>query len=282
MTRNRLVVCLLAAAAIGGIGRATAMRAETTRTVYLSAVDSKGAPISDLKAADLTVKENGTDRAVASLQPASGPMDVAIIVDDGGSGAYAAGVLQLLQALGGNADFSMRRFNPQAAKILDYGASDMAVVQAALNQIGPRGKLLGEGGQLAEAIDAAGRELLQRKSPRRAIVVLTLSGEGPQQNATSMMDELQASGAILSVVHATGANLGLVTGDGPRQSGGRVEAAGAASAVTSAMTRITDALKNQYELKYTLPDGVKPSDRVAISTSRKGVVLLAPTRIPDK
>jgi hypothetical protein len=155
-------------------------------------------------------------------------------------------------------------------------------MQAALNQIGSRGKLLGGGAQLADAITEAGKELLQRKTPRRAIVVLTLSGEGQQQNATAMLEELAASGAVLSVIHATGANLGLVTGDGPRQSGGRVEAAGAASAVTSAMTKITDALKNQYELKYTLPDGVKPSDRLSVSTSRKGVVLLAPTRIPDK
>jgi hypothetical protein len=35
-------------------------------------------------------------------------------------------------------------------------------------------------------------------------------------------------------------------------------------------------------LTYTLPDGVKPSDRLSVSTIRKGVSLFVPSRIQDK
>jgi len=35
-------------------------------------------------------------------------------------------------------------------------------------------------------------------------------------------------------------------------------------------------------LTYTIPDGVKLSDRLSLTTSRKDVKLLAPTRLPDK
>src|ERR1041385_9065461 len=45
-----------------------ARRAETTRTVYISATDSKGSPVTDLTASDLVVKEDGKERVIASLQ----------------------------------------------------------------------------------------------------------------------------------------------------------------------------------------------------------------------
>src|ERR1700730_17550046 len=114
MTLRQIVPFILPAAIVGGTLPVAATRAETPRTVYLSAVDSKGAPVTDLTAADLVGKEGGTDRTIATLQPATAPMDVAILVDDSGSGVYQAAVLQSLQALGGQAQFSIRRLSPQA------------------------------------------------------------------------------------------------------------------------------------------------------------------------
>jgi hypothetical protein len=52
--------------------------------------------------------------------------------------------------------------------------------------------------------------------------------------------------------------------------------------VPAALAKIADNLMNQYVLTYTLPDGVKPNDRLSVSTSRKGVRVLAPTRVPDR
>ena len=43
-----------------------------------------------------------------------------------------------------------------------------------------------------------------------------------------------------------------------------------------------DELMHQYLVTYTLPDGVKPSEKLSVSVKRKGVTLRAPTRIPDK
>ena len=56
--------------------------AEVTRKVYISASDSKGAPITDLTAAEITVKEGGKERTVAGLVPATAPVHVAILVED--------------------------------------------------------------------------------------------------------------------------------------------------------------------------------------------------------
>jgi hypothetical protein len=283
MTLTRTATLLaLAAAAAGLSSRVAATRAETQRTVYVSATDSKGAPVTDLKATDLSVKEGGQERTIVGLKIPTDPMDVAILVEDRGTGNYQQGVLQFLQAVGEHGKFSIRQFSPQAVKILDYGDTEISAIQGALDKLGRRGKIDGEGEQIIDAISVAAKELQQRKAARRVIMLFTVSGEGKTRNPDIVMNELAASGAILHVVHQTNADIGLVTGDGPKQSGGRIEQAGAVTAIQAGVTKITDALANQYALTYTLPDGVKPSDRVSVSTNRKGISLLAPSRIPDK
>jgi hypothetical protein len=77
-------------------------------------------------------------------------------------------------------------------------------------------------------------------------------------------------------------NLNEVLGDGPKQSGGGRDEIIAAASVLTGLQNLAEALKRQYLIEYTLPDGVKPSDKLSVSVKRKGVTLHAPTRIPDK
>jgi hypothetical protein len=44
------------------------------------------------------------------------------------------------------------------------------------------------------------------------------------------------------------------------------------------MQRIAAELVNQYEISYTLPPGVAPSDRISVSSKRQGVTVRAPSR----
>ncbi len=282
MAWKRTVLFVLAAAVVVGLaGHVKAKVAETPRTVYLSATDSKGAPVTDLTTADLAVKEGGQDRTIASLKEATAPMEIAILDDDDGSGFFLAGILQFLQAIGDHAVYSISDFNPQFAKIMDY-TNDVGPIQGALDRIGRRGKVQRDGELVTDAISLTSKELQQRKAARRVMLFLTLSGEGQTRNPDITMNDLLASGAMLNVVHHSNAKIGLTLGDGPKLSGGRIEQVGAISAVPAAITKIADTLMHQYALTYTLPDGVKPSDRVSVTTSRKGVTLFAPSRISDK
>ena len=77
-------------------------------------------------------------------------------------------------------------------------------------------------------------------------------------------------------------NLNEVLGDGPKQSGGRREEIVAATGIASGLQQLAESLKHQYLIEYTLPDGVKPSDKLSVSVKRKGVTVRAPTQIPDK
>ena len=68
---------------------------------------------------------------------------------------------------------------------------------------------------------------------------------------------------------------------GPSQSGGRRQEVITATALAAALQQAAEDLAGQYEVTYESPAGAKPGDRLAISTRRKGVVLLAPTRLPN-
>jgi hypothetical protein len=275
----RHILSLALAATTAGFTGLSATPAETTRKVFIAASDGK-APITDLKAEDLTVKEGGKDVKIASLTPATEPMDIVLLVDDGGTGAYQAGVLQFLQAMMGKAKFSISQFTPQAVKLIE-NTDDVKLIQGALDKLGPRGKISTQGQQMVEAIDIAAKALQQRGAVRPVILVLTLNG-GQSDNPDFAMKTLQSTGAMLNVVFLQNSDIGQVLGDGPRQSGGRIEQIGAVSAIAPMITRMTETLLNQYALTYTLPDGVKPSDRVAVATSRKGLTLYAPRAIPAK
>ena len=252
------------------------------RKFYFSAIDSKGVQVTDLPAAELTVKEGGKERAIAEVKRATAPMHVSLFVDDEGQGAFQVAVAQFFQALLNQAKFAVSIMNPQPIKVADYTA-DPSELRAALGRMGHRGKVDVDGEQIVEAVGGAAKELQQLQAGRPVIVVLSASGEAAVSNQSdNALNSLRASGASLHVVFVTNIELGKVLTDGPKQSGGMIQQLARGVPVAPVLAKIAENLKNQYVLTYTIPDGVKLSDRLALTTSRKDVKLIAPTRLPDK
>jgi hypothetical protein len=282
MTRWIAVVVVVSTVTLAGGATGAAKRAETIRQVYISATDASGAPVADLTAADVAVKEDGKERPVASLQPAAAPMQVAILVEDAGVGAFQSGVAQFVQKSIGQGQFSITVLTPQATLVVDF-TDDVAALKTALGRLGPRGRVQTDGDQMLDAIARAAKSLQQRKAERPIILALTGTGGQPHSvEPTDVLTTVRSSRAQLNVLFVTGAEVGMVLGDGPGQSGGRIEQVGSAPAIAAALIKIADRLQRQYLLTYTLPDGVKPSERLSVSTSRKGITLTAPSRIATK
>jgi hypothetical protein len=162
-----------------------------------------------------------------------------------------------------------------------------------------------------EAIQQATKDV-QHEDRRPAIVVLRLGGEAASEiTGNSVREDLRKSGAVLYVVSAAGAqgsappqargtdavsiqqgqmrdtelaegqfNLNQVLGDGARESGGRHDQV---IATTHAKTveQVAEELLHQYEIKYAVPDGMKPGDKISVTTKRKGVTVHAPSRVPN-
>jgi VWFA-related protein len=279
-----------------------------TRTVYVSATDKQGIAVTDLQASDVEIKEGGKVREIVSAAPATIPLRIALLVADQGTGAFQLGLGRFMQRLLGHAEFQLVSVIVQPETLVDFSHNGPDL-SAALARLGPRGRQ--QGGQLMEAIQDA-TTAVQHDGRRPVIVVVRLGGEAASAlSADDVREQLRKSGAMLYVVSAAGAqaaapsqargtdalsvqqgqfrdaelaegafNLAAVLGDGAKESGGHHDQV-IATTLSKALEQLADELLHQYEITYTLPDGVKPSDRLSVSSKRKGVTLRAPSRLPN-
>jgi len=275
------------------------LAAQDTRRVYVSALDRDGNVVVDLTAADLAVKESGKVRTVLSLEPALAKMQIAIIVDDNGTGLFRVAVARFIESLLGRAEFSISTVTGQTMKLVDY-TTDARELSEAIHKLGARPST-NDGNQLLDGITGTSLDMAKRRAGRPIIVALTVGGDDvtPMQ-PDDALDELRRSGAQLYVVsvlnsamRATtaptrpadmlneGHALHAVLGDGPKRSGGSRQEISAMAGVDPGLQKLAELLKRQYVIEYSLSGG-KPSSRIDISTKRKGVTLRAPTHVPDK
>jgi VWFA-related protein len=278
-----------------------------TRTVHVSATDKQGNAVTDLQATDVEIKEGGKVREIVSAAPATIPLRIALLVADQGTGAFQLGIGRFMQKLLGHAEFQLVSVVVQPEKLVDF-SHDGRELSAGLSRLGVRGRQ--PGAQLMEAIQDAIRDV-QHEARRPVIVVMRFGGEAASSlSADDVREQLRKSGAILYAVSAAGAqgaapsqargtdavsvqqgqfldaelaegafNLAAVLGDGAKDSGGHHDQV-IATTHAKALEQLADELLHQYEITYTLPDGVKPSDRLSVSSKRKGVTLRAPSRLP--
>jgi VWFA-related protein len=283
--------------------------ARQTRTIYVSVTDKNGAAVTDLQAADFEVKDGGKVSAIVNVAPAEIPLRIALLVADQGTGAFQLGTGRFMQKLLGHAEFALYSVIVQPEKLIDF-SHEGSELSAALKRLGPRGRETGSA-QLLEAILEATKEV-QHEDRRPAIVVMRLGGEGPTTlNGNDVRDALRKSGAVLYAVSAAGAQgsaptqvrgtdavsvqqgqlrdqeltdgqfaLNQVLGDGAKDSGGRHDQV-IATTHAKAIEQVAEELLHQYEIKYALPDGAKPSEKISVSTKRKGVTIHAPSRVAN-
>ncbi|MCC7043731.1 MAG: hypothetical protein IT183_07710 [Acidobacteria bacterium] len=282
----RILTCsifagILALATIRPTAAPDPARAEIARRVFFSATDARGLPVTDLTAADLTIREGGRERAVATLGPAPGTLQISILVDDAGQGFFEGPVGYFVGRMAARAEIAISMLNPQPYTLVDF-TTDPPTLLAAVRKLTQRGRIQQDGQQVAEAVAWAARELRKREARRPVILVMTATGEsGTLEVDDFILRDLKASGASLHVVHVNGVDLGMVLSEGPMYSGGILANAANTESMRDALSRIAAGLQTQYELTYMLPDGTRPSDRLQLQTTRTGVRLLAPQRIDD-
>lgn len=283
---------------VAAVPRVGTLAAPASRTIYFSVVDNKGVPVPGLTAADVTVKENNKEYAVEKLAPATGPLQIAVVVDDNGTGAFRGITAGFIQNLLGKAEFEVITVLQQVRRLTDFTA-DVNLLKGAIDALTQRPGGT-DGSYLTDAILEAGKDLEKRAAPRPAIVVITAAG--PDQSSAQSGDILRQLKTTMASLHVVSLSNAMMTpggssalggmideaegnralDDGPKQSGGKRYSAQNAAGVVAALKVVSDQLASQYALSYTLPDGVKPHERLQIQVKKGGTTVMAPTKINDR
>lgn len=288
------------------IGTSAALQQTATRVVHVSVTDKNGGPVADLQPSDIEVKVGGKKQDIVSVRPATAPLRVALLDADGGTGAFQSAIAHFMQKLLGHAEFALTSVIRQPERIVDY-AADAPTLSAGVSRLGVRGR--DRGAQLMEALVDALKDV-RVEGKRAVILVMRIGGENASDlSGKEVREQLQQSGAILYVMSTLGAqrsapsqirgsdavsvqqgqlhdaeladaanNLADVLGDGSKDSGGRNEQILSTTLVPTA-EGVADELLHQYEVTYAAGDGVKPGDKLSVSTKRKAVSIRAPSRL---
>jgi hypothetical protein len=182
------------------------------RTVSIGAFTKKGAPVEDLAAAEVTVKEDGEKRPVASVERDQRPLDVAVVVDSSAAvaGVYrselVSAVLGFWKSLPAGASVAVFTSGPPSL-VVDFG-TDSAAAEPVLQKVACSGK-----SYAFEAIADAGRALAARPASRRALVFVGSSGiESSQARTAEAMQgigQAQATPMVVLLTAIGGAGTGL-------------------------------------------------------------------------
>jgi hypothetical protein len=297
MTR-RLAVLAVATVVSSGAVAAQVAAPLSARTVYVSVLDKSGIPIDGLTAADFEIKEGGKVVDIDQAVVAKESLQIAIIVDDNGTGLFRSALMRFVQRMDGHAMMALSSVVGQTMKVVDYTPSVDVLMQGLATLNARPGTP--DGGQLLEGISEAALELRKREAKRPIIIALTVGGtEHSTVNSDLVLDQLRKSGASLhvfsvatsalrSTVTATAPrdllqenmHLNRVLGDGPKQSGGTHQQIVASAGFLMGLQSLASELVGQYRITYNLPLGGKKSDKLNVSTRRKDVIVRAPSKIP--
>ena len=285
-SRVRLWAPVLAAVLLAPALGAT--QGGVNKSLFVSVLDENGRPERQFTADDVALREDGQDRAIVSVKPASQPISVAFLVDTAMGArvtdAYgtpeeyvrdlrnsASAFAEQLFTLSPDAQISLMEFG-QAAVTIVPSTTDLAKYKDGVNHLVSRA---GVGSVLLEALAQANKDLTAAKTPRRAIVEINLEPSDEQSREDPTIKEaFRKSGAQLWAVSVQRGGLknskrDLILNDLSKLSGGQRNYVVGISAVPDILKAYASALAMQYEIVYQRPENARNVKAIQVGTAKE-------------
>lgn len=276
------------------------------KTVFVAVADADGNPVTGMTKDEWGVREDGADRAIVDVKPATQPLDIVLMIDT--SRSVSQNVTQLRDSVKGFAH-TILAGNPGASFSIMNVAS--AAVTVAENKKTPEDvdkyltKIIPDQTEptvFLEGIMDAAKKLAKSPSPRRAIVIVNLEGV-PEMSSMKVQEVIQqllpSSASLWAVSYSneatklltvgsakggigsanTGQNRDAILKIAPAGTGGVRAIIEVPSALESTLTKMAGVLLGQYEVTYTRPDGPMPK-QLQMGQVRNGVRISYPAAPP--
>lgn len=289
-----LAVGVIAAGTVSAQDPAAPKASDTrTRQIYVSVVDSNGAAVTGLGAAEFTVREDGQAREVLRVSPATERLDLVLLVDDSQAATSAIpylrdGLNRFVDRMQGKAAIGLVTIGERPTSVVER-TTDVAALKKGISRIFARP---GTGGYLLEGILEVSRGLQKRETTRPAIVALTVEGiEFSNSQYERVLDQLYESGAafhVLAIGTPSGQmsdevrNKNIVIAQGTEATGGRRDQLLTELAIPDALMKVAEELLNQYVVTYGRPEALVPPEKVQVSVKKPGLKARARTRADAK
>ncbi len=298
----RAIVAGVCGAAALGAAADSPVRAQTgsprQKALYVSVVDKDGVPVEGVNPDDLVVREDGVAREVLRVEPATDPMQVALLVDN--SQAATPAIQYLRDAIGPFIDTLAAKGNE--VSFVTLADRPTLVVNAttdgaALKKKGPDRLFAqpGSGMYLLEGLMETTKGFAKNDAPRPVIVSITTEGtEFSNQSYDLVLEALKKAGAsYYALVLTEGAearadsdevrNRNVVLDRGTRETGGHREIVISNMAVGRALAKIATELVSQVKVTYASPERLIPAEKISVEAKRpgltaRGLPAKAPTR----
>jgi hypothetical protein len=291
-----LALAGVSALAIGATGLEPRHQREARPTnqqrVYVSVVDKKGAPVAALNVTDVTIKEDGASREVLKVEPATDPMQIAILVDTSAvTGAAISDLRVSIKAFGAaiwakspETEIALYTFGERPTLETDYSSS-AANLERRVDRLFAA---TGSGAYFIDAVmDAAAG--LKKRSAARPVIVAYVDENGPEfsnRRHELAFESVAAARASLWVVARQGfatstaspenRERAMVIGDVTTRSGGRSSMVFDGSAIKGRLAEMAAQLLAQFVITYGRVDSLVPPEKLEIRLVNPDLRLAAP------
>lgn len=266
------------------------------RIAFVTVVDrATGLPRTELRPADVIVREDGVSREVLRVAPASGAFPIAVLVDTSSEAEPAIpdirnALTAFADALGAVGPVALVGLGDRPTVLVDY-TSTPATFRAAIGRVFAQPSA---GATVIEAIHETAGGLRRRESERAAIVLLSTSGpEMSNLHYEPALQRLTASGASLHAITLTRPGRTQFTDAvrqrdvlldrGIRATGGVRRDVIASQSFPQALGDLGRVLAHQFRVVYARPETLIPPKAIEVlAASPDAVAYGRPAREPRK
>jgi VWFA-related protein len=266
------------------------------RVMYASVVDNKGAPVSNVTAKDLIVREDGQAREILNIAKDDDPLQIALLVDNSVSmrdslSDLRKSVSTFVSSLRPGVQVALLTLAERPTIVVNYTADHAALLKG-VDRIVP----YDAGNYVLDGIAEASEGLKKRPAMRSIMVVVT--GMGPElsyRHYSDALRPLRESGASLHAITIAAQSLGaaiqaaennssLADGAGgggvgrdivlsrmTKETGGRYEEVLTINALSAKLQQLSDEISNQYRVTFARPQRLIPPKNTEISARQPNV-----------
>ncbi len=257
------------------------------RALYVSVVDKQGVPVKDVKPEDVVVREDRVSREVLKVEPATDPMQLALLVDN------SEAARQAIQFMRDGLGPFVSRLTAAGHSVSFVTLGDRPTIQVNLTSDGAAVKSKGvdrlfaqpgSGAYLLEGLVETTRGFVKNEAARPVIVALITEGiEFSNQSHEQVLEALKKSGATFHALVLTEGmkedlrsdevrHRNVVLDRGTRETGGRRETLIANMSIAPELEKLASELLAQHKVTYASPERLVPAEKITVEASNKNLV----------